>query len=318
MSRAVARVDLDPTPRSRIASGAGTVFTNNKKTAHAGSITYRGNAVVQGSLTTFVENKPVARAGDNVSREGPILSGSSNVFASDILAANLNSNSVKVTALNTQAYINNPQSFNNTEAAENGVKQYYSPVSEILSTETRNSVASAIDIIPWLEARLVEADQGLWRETGQRGRPSNPRIVNIWTELGFPKSGPWLSDQTAWCAGFVNYALKNSGYRWAPEAGVAGFKNKPSRWNAASVAIKDAQPGDIAIWNFSHVSFIYQIEDGKYSFIGGNQTPKAVAGRNNNPDDGDLTVSWGGPTGQTPLWTANRGGITLVLRPSKT
>ncbi len=318
MSRAVARVDLDPTPRSRIASGAGTVLTNNVKTAHAGSITYRGNAVVQGATTVFVENKPIARAGDIVSREGAILSGSGNVFASDILAATVNARSVNLTALNTSAYVDNPQQFNNPAAAASGVKQYYNPVAESVSNDSRAPVPSANNLIPWLEARLAEANAGQWRETGQKGKASNPKILNIWNELGFNNSSPWNTDQTAWCAGFVNYALKNCGYRWAPEAATIAFQTNPKKWNATIVSIQDAQPGDIVRWNFSHVSFIYQIVNGKYSFIGGNQTPKAVAGKNNNPDDGDLTVAWGGPTGQTPLWTPSKGGISLILRPSKT
>jgi uncharacterized Zn-binding protein involved in type VI secretion len=319
-NRAVARVELDGTARSKIATGVNTVFTNNKKTAHEGSITQRGNAVVQGATTVFVENKPIARAGDLVAREGAILQGSNNVFASDILAATVDANAVSVVALNTQAYVGNPQQYNNTVAAQNGVKQYYTPVPVAVTapTENRDPVASSNDLIPWLEARLEEADRGLWRESGQRGRPSNPRILNVWTELGFSQSSPWNTDQTAWCAGFVNYALKNCGYRWAPEALTVAFQNNPKRWKAQVVSIKDAQPGDIVRWNFSHVSFIYQIAGGKYSFVGGNQTPKAVAGKNNNPDDGDLTVAWGGPTGKTPIWTPSQGGITIVLRPSKT
>lgn len=317
VDRAVSRVELDGTARSKIASGVNSVFTNNKKTAHEGSITMRGHAVVQGATTVFVENKPIARAGDLVSQEGALLQGSTNVFASDILAANVNPNSVNLTALSTNAYISNPKSYDNPAAESNGVKQYYNPVTETMTSESRNPVQSATDLIPWLEARLAEADKGLWRESGQKGRESNPKILNIWKELGFTNSSPWTTDQTAWCAGFVNYTLKKCGYRWAPEAATNAFQSNPKRWNAQVVNIKDAQPGDIVRWSFSHVSFIYQIKDGHYSFIGGNQTPKAVAGKNNNPDDGDLTVSWGGPTGKTPLWTPNKGGITLVLRPSK-
>lgn len=82
-NRAVARVELDGTAKSKIASGANSVFTNNKKTAHEGSVTMKGNAVVQGSTTVFVENKPIARAGDLVAAEGAILAGSLNVFAGD-------------------------------------------------------------------------------------------------------------------------------------------------------------------------------------------------------------------------------------------
>ena len=318
VDRAVSRVELDGTARSRIASGVNTVFTNNKKTAHEGSITMKGNGIVEGATTVFVENKPIARAGDLVANEGAILQGSRNVFASDILAAAVNIEVVRTIATTTTEYIGNPKKYDNATAEANGVKRYFNAPVGSVSTETRAPVASAIDIIPWLEERLAEADKGQWRETGQGGKPSNPRITNIWTDLGFSRSSPWNTDQTAWCAGFVNYTLKNAGYRWAPEAGVAGFQNNPKRWNATVVSIKDAAPGDIVIWNFGHVNFLYQISDGKYSFVGGNQTPKAVAGQINNPNDGDLTVAWGGLTGKTPQWTPSRGGITLILRPSKT
>lgn len=80
-ARSVARVELDGTVRSRIASGVNSVFVNDKKAAHEGSVTKRGNAVVQGSKTVFVEDKPLARSGDLVTREGPIIDGSQDVFA---------------------------------------------------------------------------------------------------------------------------------------------------------------------------------------------------------------------------------------------
>jgi hypothetical protein len=317
VDRAVARVELDGTARSKIASGVNTVFTNNKKTAHEAAVTLKGNGIVQGATTVFVENLPIARAGDLVTNEGAILQGSRNVFASDILAATVNIEVVRTIATTTTEYIRNPKNYDNPTAEANGVKRYFNPPVREVSTGTRAPVESAIDIIPWLEARLAEADQGQWRETGQDGKPSNPRITNIWTELGFPRSSPWNTDQTAWCAGFVNYALKNAGYRWAPESGVAGFQNNPKRWNATVVSIKDAAPGDIVVWNFGHVNFLYQTSNGKYSFVGGNQIPKIGPGQVRNPKDGDLTVSWGGDTGKTPLWTPGNGGITLILRPSK-
>lgn len=82
VNRSVARVELDRADKS-IASGANTVFTNNKKTAHMSSITVSGNAVVQGAKTVFVEFKEIARAGDNTAKGVPILSGSTRVFAGD-------------------------------------------------------------------------------------------------------------------------------------------------------------------------------------------------------------------------------------------
>jgi len=80
-NRAVARVELDRADKP-IASGANTVFTNKKKTAHAGSVTLGGAVVVQGAQTVFVENRAIARAADATTK-GPIKSGSTTVFAGD-------------------------------------------------------------------------------------------------------------------------------------------------------------------------------------------------------------------------------------------
>lgn len=80
-NRSVARVELDRADKP-IASGANTVFTNYKKTAHEGSTTLGGAVVVQGSLNVFVENKSIARAGDETTKI-PIQSGSLNVFADE-------------------------------------------------------------------------------------------------------------------------------------------------------------------------------------------------------------------------------------------
>jgi len=77
--RSVARVELDRADKM-IISGANSVFTNFKKTAHAGSTTLGGAVVIQGSLNVFVENKQIARAGDDTTKI-PIQSGSTTVFA---------------------------------------------------------------------------------------------------------------------------------------------------------------------------------------------------------------------------------------------
>lgn len=80
-ARNVARVDLDRVDRP-IASGATTVYTNDKMTAFKGSITQSGRAIIQGAATVFVEDKPIAREGDNATR-GSVRSGSQDVFAGD-------------------------------------------------------------------------------------------------------------------------------------------------------------------------------------------------------------------------------------------
>jgi cell wall-associated NlpC family hydrolase len=109
--------------------------------------------------------------------------------------------------------------------------------------------------------------------------------------------------------GFVNYTLKQCGYRYVQTASAKEIGANPQRWGAKKVTPEEALPGDIVLWNFSHVNFVYTSQGGKLSFVGGNQSPKNAG---NNPNDGDVTQSW--PSG----WTSSRGGIVGIFRPSKT
>lgn len=211
----------------------------------------------------------------------------------------------------TAAYIANPSASYNATAAAMGVKGDYQEPPDVAAAEGQPpSTAAASDLIPYLTQVLNEANRGMWRETGQGGAASNPNITGIWTSLGFPASGCWTTDQTAWCAGFVNFALKKCGYRYVQTASAKAIAQTPAKWNATSVPIDQGQPGDIVLWSFSHVNFIYTAQAGKYTFVGGNQTPSS--GKNNNPSDGDVTISW--PSG----WTPSRGNVASIWRPSKT
>ena len=150
----------------------------------------------------------------------------------------------------------------------------------------------------------------MWRESGQGGRASNPNILKIWQSLGYPNSNPWTTDQTPWCMGFVNYVLKLTGYRYVQTASARAIAQTPTKWNVTQVSKEQAQPGDIALWSFSHVNFVYQNLGGKFSFVGGNQTP--TSGKNNNPDDGDVSISWrSGCAPSNSQWVG-------CFRPSKT
>lgn len=208
------------------------------------------------------------------------------------------------------AYVANPSASYNTTAQANGVKgDYQEPPDVVAETGQAPSSAAAQDLIPFLAQVLDEAGRGMWRESGQGGAPSNKNILGVWNQLGFPASGCWLTDQTAWCAGFVNFALKKCGYRYVQTASAKAISQTPTKWNATQVPIDQGQPGDIVLWSFSHVNFIYTASGGKYTFVGGNQTP--TSGKNNNPSDGDVTISW--PSG----WTQSRGNIASIWRPSK-
>lgn len=195
-----------------------------------------------------------------------------------------------------------PNQFYNQAAAADGVKGNYAPVEDqTIGTGTVSTSTSASDIVPFLQRTLEEAGRGMWRETGQAGGVSNPNITGIWKNLGYPNSGPWVSDQTAWCMGFVNFALKCSGYKYVQTASAAAITTEPGRWGAVQVPKDQAQPGDIAFWSYRHVNFVYTANNGKFTFVGGNQSPKA----SNNPNDGDVTQSWpSGTTASNPSWVS--------------
>jgi hypothetical protein len=195
-----------------------------------------------------------------------------------------------------------PNQYYKAEAVADGVKGNYAPVDDqTFSTGTVSTTPSASDIIPFLQRTMEEAGRGMWRETGQAGGVSNKNITGIWASLGYPTSGPWVSDQTAWCMGFVNFALKCSGYKYVQTASAAAITTTPERWGAVQIPKDQAQPGDIAFWSYRHVNFVYTANNGKFSFVGGNQSPKA----SNNPNDGDVTNSWpGGTTANNPNWVS--------------
>jgi hypothetical protein len=216
-------------------------------------------------------------------------------------------------AVNTYIAAQNgqPNQYYSAAAAADGVKGNYAgtPEDGTTSTGTVATDASFSDIVPFLTQCLDQAAQGYWRETGQGGKPSNPHITGIWTNLGYPNSSPWTTDQTAWCMGFVNFALKSSGYKYVQTASAAAITTNPERWGAVQVPKDQAKPGDIAFWSYRHVNFVYGASNGKYTFVGGNQTPK---GGSNNPDDGDITLSY--PNGTS----ASNSNWVSCWRPTKT
>ena len=143
----------------------------------------------------------------------------------------------------------------------------------------------------------------------RRQRPSNGNIIGIWKELGFPDTSYWQTDQTPWCAGFCNWVLKRTGYKYMQSARAYDFRDKTSLYGGVPVPLSDGQPGDIVVWSYSHVNFIYTSPSpGVYTFVGGNQSDKASA-TNNNPSGGTITNSWKGG------WQQSNGRILGIFRP---
>jgi predicted chitinase len=208
-------------------------------------------------------------------------------------------------------YINNPDKYKNPEAAEGGVKENYAGTPKD-DGQGKSLIASNTtgDIYLFLQKQVQLSQSGYWSETGMGGKPSNANITRIWADLGYPKSGLWLTDQTAWCMGFINWTLKQCGYRYVQTASAAEITTNTARWNATKISnLADAQAGDIAFWSYRHVNFVYTNNNGKLTFVGGNQSDKA----SNNPSGGTVNNSW--PSGYA---VPGNGSLVAIYRPSKT
>jgi hypothetical protein len=162
-------------------------------------------------------------------------------------------------------------------------------------------------VVPFLTQCLQEASKGGWRETGQGGKPSNPNILALWKNIGLS----FGSDQVPWCAGFACFAMKQSGLKWVREAGARNLAGKLPGLDPGYKVVtgQPLKPGDLVLWSVGHVNFVYTANNGRYTYVGGNQAP----GNGANPpvrdphNDGDVTISYrGGHDG--------RSGIAKVIR----
>jgi uncharacterized protein (TIGR02594 family) len=245
--------------------------------------------------------------------------GTSSAFANDIAVDPVTIDPDIVAAVNAKnaAYVANPRAFAmpSSSVAQNAVEPNYQGTPDQVTTSTGELTVPVADgIVPWLTARVEEAGRGLWSRTYQSTGVSNPNIMSIWSSIGLRG---FTNDTVPWCMGFVNFALKQTGYRWCREAGAIAIKNGPTRWNATEIPLNQGQPGDIALWDYGgpkHVNFVYTVNKGRYTFAGGNQGGKNV--NNNNPSHSTVSISWPGG------WSVsnNKPGSTLVglWRPSKT
>ena len=208
-------------------------------------------------------------------------------------------------------YIANPSKYNNPDAAAGGVKPNYAGTpKDDGQGQSLKANGTTNDISIFLQKQLELAATGYWSETGMGGGVSNANIIRIWADLGYPKSGIWMTDQTAWCMGFVNWVLKQCGYRYVQTASAAEITTNPQRWGATQITnLADAQPGDIAFWRYRHVNFVYTSVNGKLTFVGGNQADRAA----NNPSGGTVNQSWAGG-----YKVPGDGSLVSIWRPTTT
>ena len=209
-------------------------------------------------------------------------------------------NNAKVIA---RTAIISPETYAYQPNAQAGIKVNEAPTPAISGGNTKKAGPTVQDIPTFLSKCLTEAQKGAWRETGQAGAPSNQNIVGIWPYIGLsgsPVTGPWATDQTAWCMGFVQFTLKSCGYNYYSTASALDISNPLCGTtlitnNYAEVSSK-GKPGDIILFSrgsgFGHVCFLYKFESDVtgyvgWSYVGGNQKPSGSTSDN----DGDVTKS---------------------------
>lgn len=304
--------------------GSPNVFTNNEKTVRIGDTTYCGDPADEGSPNVFINEIPVHRNGDATAGHGSWVpnaaaTGSDNVWANEgyVPPVILSPEQAAAVDAAVQEAISNPPNVGDSggqvptryEGAPAAGVDDLGTNAPLVDRSAADSTAGADQIPGFLSQVLAEANNQQWDETGDRSSTSNGNIINIWKELGFPDTAYWQTDQTPWCAGFCNWVLKRTGYKYMQSARAYDFRDKTSVYGGVPVPLDAGQPGDIVVWNYSHVNFIYTSpRPGVYTFVGGNQSDSASA-TNNNPSGGTITNSWKGG------WTQDRGRISGIFRP---
>jgi predicted chitinase len=204
-------------------------------------------------------------------------------------------------------YYANPNKYYDSAADAAGVNANRPPQPDVgdKGASMAPSGAEASDIQAFLTKQLALAKEGYWSETAVKpGAPSNPNILAMWKDIGLANIG--VNDQVAWCMCFVNWTLKQCNYRYFQSARAFDMRDRPEKWNATKVS--DPQPGDVIVWRYSHVSFVYKVENGKIYPCGGNQGGKTG---DNNPKGGTITQNY---TSGIP---ASHPDIVGIYRPSK-
>jgi uncharacterized Zn-binding protein involved in type VI secretion len=323
----VSRIGVDTAGGTIVGNLAPTVYVNDVPIVVKGAdIEGHGRGshsrpVMDGSSSTVYANNILICRADDAATCGHVATGSGNVIAADVTPAVFVVPPVEIPAAvqasidaQTNRYVANPSSYrveSNNQVKRNypGTPEQPSNVGASLIDNSPTS-ATASDIPGFLSQILSEASKGQWEETGMGGRPSNQNILGIWKELGYPSTGAWTTDQTAWCMGFVNWVLKKTKYRFVQTAWALDIRDRTAAYKATPVPLNQGQPGDIALWSYRHVNFIYTATNGVYTFVGGNQSSSAKNA--NNPSSGSVTRSW--PSGYR---TPGDGSLVGLWRPSR-
>jgi len=214
-----------------------------------------------------------------------------------------------------EKFMENPYNY---PSRYSNVKRYIAPAAKSGSDLIyKNIIGESLILInetatikSWLDKQLLLASYGYWRETGieLNGtiQPSNHNIVDLWRNLGFTREYWTLSDQTNWAMAFVNFGLKQNGYRYVQTPNPKDVELRIDDYRFTRIKQEDAIAGDVVLWANDHINFVYDNNGGDLRFVGGVQPPLASL------DIGD------GRIGDVSLVTDGGCPIVTILRPSKT
>jgi uncharacterized Zn-binding protein involved in type VI secretion len=325
----VARANKDKAG-TLIQTGSPDVFVNDFKAATEGSTTKGGDVITHSKTTVYVNGKRIAIDGAVTAGGSVVGHASENVYAGEMPPG------ISVVYNLT---IPNPPSINAPTAAETAQSSTWNqtvpdtqqgsvplpPTDAPRETPPVNlPIQSNGDIKQFLDQILAEAIH--WTRGQQPLGPNgNINIVKLFTDIGADK---WAQNEsTAWCAAFVNFVLKNTGYVYTADLGVSSFYAKPSKWGGTVLydrktkgdGWKSAAPGDICVWDYgpkagptSHVNFVYANSGSLLQLCGGNQSGKAP--NNNNPSGSSLT---NGSKWNPSIDKPGNYSLMMIFRPQK-
>ena len=165
---------------------------------------------------------------------------------------------------------------------------------------------------PWVDVAVEEMKKDI-TETGYGSNPSNPEITKYFDYTQLKGTSSAKTDQTPWCAAFVNYCLETAGVDGTMMATAYSFK----KWGQ-SFPTSEPKFGAIAIMNYSHVGFVVgKNKDGRIVLLGGNQKDAI----NLSPNPGNRVSKFVYPTDYSPtsmpLPSMNIKGRSLDFKSSR-
>ena len=142
------------------------------------------------------------------------------------------------------------------------------------TTTTTKPTETSTRSFAWM--RIARAELGINEVSGSR---HNPRILEYHASTTLHAQ----SDEIAWCSSFVNWVLRQAGYRGTDSAAAASWVN----WGVAGpmeegaiLVIRNASAANSSLTTSgNHVGFLVQETDTHYIVLGGNQSDQVKESR---------------------------------------